>query len=55
MVNLAVAGKILSRLGASKGGFSRAEQLTGLQRSEIARKAANKRWRTEQALQTKTR
>ena len=49
MVNLAAAGKLLSRFGASKGGFTRAEQLTDKQRSNIARKAANTRWRTEQA------
>ncbi len=39
---LAVA---LSRLGAKKGGRARAAKLTPQQRSEIARKAAEARWR----------
>ena len=32
------------RLGGKKGGKSRARKLTAAQRSEIARKAAMKRW-----------
>jgi len=38
------AAKKLSRLGASKGGRARADILTGQERSEIARNAAEKRW-----------
>ena len=34
----------LSRLGASKGGRTRAERLSAERRSEIARKAAEARW-----------
>ena len=34
----------LGRLGGKKGGKARAEALTPEQRSEIARKAAQKRW-----------
>lgn len=34
----------LGRLGGLKGGKARAEKLTPEQRSEIARKAAAKRW-----------
>ena len=34
----------LGRLGGLKGGKARAEKLTPEQRSEIARKAARKRW-----------
>jgi hypothetical protein len=32
------------RIGGKKGGVARAEQLTGVQRSAIARKAARTRW-----------
>lgn len=35
----------LGRQGGLKGGKARAEKLTPEQRSEIARKAANARWR----------
>jgi len=35
----------LSRLGARKGGLARAAKLTAQQRREIARKAAEARWR----------
>lgn len=35
----------LGRLGGLKGGKARAKKLTSQQRSEIARNAANKRWR----------
>lgn len=34
----------LGRLGGLKGGKARAKKLTAKQRSEIARKAARKRW-----------
>lgn len=34
----------LGRLGGSKGGKARAEKLSTKRRTEIARKAANKRW-----------
>lgn len=34
----------LGRLGGLKGGKARAEKLTSEQRSEIAKKAAEKRW-----------
>jgi len=36
----------LGRLGGKKGGKARAENLTPEQRSEIAKKAAQKRWKT---------
>jgi hypothetical protein len=36
----------LGRLGGQKGGKARATKLTPEQRSEIARKAAQARWRT---------
>ncbi len=35
----------LGRLGGLKGGKSRAERLTPEQRRDIARRAANKRWK----------
>lgn len=35
----------LGRLGGKKGGKARAEKLTPEQRSEIAKNAAQKRWR----------
>lgn len=38
------AAVALGKLGASKGGKARARKLTPEKRSEIARKAANKRW-----------
>jgi hypothetical protein len=38
------AAVALSKLGASKGGKARAAALTKKQRSEIAKKAAAKRW-----------
>lgn len=38
------AAQELGRLGGLKGGKSRAEKLTPEQRSEIAKKAAAKRW-----------
>lgn len=38
------AAVTLGRLGGKKGGRARAEKLTPEQRSEIARKAAAKRW-----------
>jgi len=36
------------RLGGLKGGKARAKKLSSSQRREIARKAAEKRWRPEQ-------
>lgn len=39
------AGKTLSKLGASEGGKARAASLTPEERSEIARKAVQARWR----------
>lgn len=38
---------ILGRLGGQKGGKARAKKLTPEQRSEIARKAAQARWKQE--------
>ena len=38
------AARILSKLGASKGGHARAEKLTPERRSEIGRRAAQARW-----------
>lgn len=38
------AAVALGRLGGKKGGKARAEKMTPEQRSEIARKAAAKRW-----------
>lgn len=38
------AAVALGRLGGLKGGKARAEKLTAKQRSEIAKKAAAKRW-----------
>lgn len=38
------AAVALGRLGGLKGGKARAEKMTAEQRSEIARKAAAKRW-----------
>jgi hypothetical protein len=40
------AAVALGRLGGMKGGAARAKALTPEQRSEIARKAAQSRWRT---------
>lgn len=40
------AAKILGRLGGLKGGPARAVKLTKKQRSEIAKKAAQARWRS---------
>jgi hypothetical protein len=40
------AAKVLSRIGASKGGRARAAKLTPEQRSEISRKAADAKWKT---------
>lgn len=39
------AAVALSKLGASKGGKARAESLTARKRAEIARKAAQARWK----------
>ena len=38
------AAVALGRLGGLKGGKARAESLTAKQRSEIAKRAASKRW-----------
>lgn len=40
------AAVALGRLGGRKGGPARAEKLSASRRSEIARKAAETRWRT---------
>lgn len=40
------AARLLSALGASKGGKKRAESLTPERRREIAVGAANKRWKS---------
>jgi hypothetical protein len=40
------AAKILSKLGASKGGRARAEKLSAERKKEIAQKAAEARWAT---------
>ncbi len=42
------AAVALGRLGGLKGGKARAKKLTPEQRSEIARKAARKRWGSDQ-------
>jgi hypothetical protein len=42
------AAVALSKLGASKGGKARARKLSRQERSEIARKAARKRWSCKQ-------
>jgi hypothetical protein len=39
------AAVALGRLGGQKGGKARAAKLTAAQRSEIAKKAANARWK----------
>jgi len=41
------AAQELGRLGGLKGGTARAAKLTPEQRSEIAKKAAQKRWETK--------
>jgi len=38
------AARVLSKLGAAKGGRARAKSLTSDQRSAIAQKAANAKW-----------
>jgi hypothetical protein len=38
------AAVALGKLGGSKGGIARAKKLTSVERVEIARKAAKKRW-----------
>lgn len=43
------AAVALGRLGGLKGGKARAEKLTPEQRSEIAKKAAEKRWNKDQS------
>ena len=42
------AAKALGRRGGQKGGPARAAKLTAEQRSEIAKKAAQARWRSEE-------
>ena len=44
MKDINAAAKALGRLGGLKGGKARAAKLTAEQRSEIAKKAAAKRW-----------
>lgn len=44
MVKLVEEAKIVGALGASKGGFARAEFLTPKQLSNSARNAVNARW-----------
>jgi ABC-type phosphate/phosphonate transport system ATPase subunit len=39
------AAVALAKLGASKGGKARAEKLSARERSRIARKAVNARWK----------
>ena len=41
------ASKEFARLGGQKGGKARARKLSAVQRAEIARNAANKRWGRE--------
>jgi hypothetical protein len=41
------AAVALGRLGGQKGGPARAKKLSAKRRSEIARKAAKKRWKTK--------
>lgn len=41
------AAVALGRLGGQKGGKARASKLTPEQRKEIAKKAADKRWKTK--------
>lgn len=41
------AAVALGRLGGLKGGKARAEKLTAQKRSEIAKKAAKARWKTQ--------
>ena len=42
------AAVALGRLGGKKGGKARADKLTAKQRSEIARKAAQARWKNKE-------
>jgi hypothetical protein len=44
---LAKAAAVLGRLGGLKGGKARAVKLSAERRSEIARKAAEVRWKTK--------
>ena len=46
------AAKTLSKLGASKGGLTRAERMTPEERKEVASKAASVRWNIPQAEHT---
>jgi len=46
------AAVALGRLGGLKGGAARAKKLTAEQRSEIARKAAARRWSAEKRSRT---
>lgn len=41
------AASILSKLGASKGGKARAKKLTATERSDIAKRAAESRWKAK--------
>jgi hypothetical protein len=42
-----IAAVTLGRLGGLKGGKARAQKLTAAERKEIARKAAEARWRSK--------
>jgi hypothetical protein len=46
------AAVALGKLGASKGGIARAENLTSKRRKQIARKAAESRWAKSRARAT---
>jgi hypothetical protein len=48
------AAVTLGRLGGLKGGKARAEKLSPKKRSEIARKAAEKRWGSKSQSQSET-
>lgn len=41
------AAVLLGRLGGLKGGRARAEKLSAVERSQIAQKAARKRWKID--------
>lgn len=52
MENLGEHGRILGALGASKGGFARAEALSSKQLSKIATHAINTRWSKRASMPT---
>jgi P63C domain-containing protein len=49
------AAKVMSKLGASKGGIARANVLTSEEKKEIARKAVNTRWAKVRTVKDRTR